>query len=58
MYRRHAGLGRLGCRGPLPRPEALRAIADWTTSHKAFWEGSLDRLEAAMMLDGEEDGDG
>ncbi|XP_043202301.1 polyphosphoinositide phosphatase-like [Amphibalanus amphitrite] len=27
VYRRHAGLGRLGCRGPLPRPEALRATS-------------------------------
>ena len=33
------------------RPEGLRMIADWTQSRKTFWEGSLDRLEAALMED-------
>ena len=27
------------------RPEALRAIADWTMDHRKFWEAGLDRLE-------------
>ncbi|MFD0982352.1 ArsR/SmtB family transcription factor [Tropicimonas aquimaris] len=30
-------------------PEALRAISAWTISHRAFWEGSLDRLEQALQ---------
>lgn len=34
------------------RPEGLRMIAEWTQSRKAFWDGSLDRLEAALMEDG------
>lgn len=35
------------------RGEGLRAIADWTLSRRAFWEVSLDRLEAAILLDEE-----
>ena len=27
-------------------PEAMRAISDWTLTHRAFWESSLDRLDA------------
>lgn len=30
------------------RPEALRAISDWTARHKAFWGASLDRLDAHL----------
>ncbi len=30
------------------RPEALQAVASWTLDHRAFWEASLDRLEAAL----------
>ncbi len=37
------------------RPEALKAIADWTMDHRAFWEASLDRLEAHLALDDKED---
>lgn len=33
------------------RPEAVQAISAWTMTYREFWEGSLDRLEAA--LDGE-----
>lgn len=33
------------------RAEGIRAISDWTVSHKAFWESSLDRLEEALLLD-------
>ncbi|MCL6284866.1 metalloregulator ArsR/SmtB family transcription factor [Ruegeria sp. 2012CJ41-6] len=29
----------------------LRAIADWTISKRAFWEASLDRLDAAITLE-------
>lgn len=30
------------------RPEALRAISDWTIDHRAFWQGGLDRLEVML----------
>ncbi len=30
------------------QPEALRAISEWTISHRAFWEASLDRLETIL----------
>lgn len=33
-------------------PEAMQAISAWTISHKAFWEGSLDRLEKALKQRG------
>lgn len=33
------------------RPEGLRLIADWAQSRRAFWDGSLDRLEAALRED-------
>lgn len=35
------------------RPEGLRMIAEWTQSRREFWEGSLDRLEAALLEDEE-----
>lgn len=28
-------------------PQAMKALSDWTGSHRAFWEASLNRLEAA-----------
>ena len=33
------------------RPEALKAVADWTMDHRAFWEAGLDRLEAMLALE-------
>ncbi len=30
------------------RPESLKAIADWTTDHRAFWEAGLQRLETLL----------
>lgn len=33
------------------RPEALRAIHGWTMDHRAFWAGSLDRLDTLLALD-------
>lgn len=30
------------------RPEAIRAVDEWLTRYRAFWEGSLDRLEVLM----------
>jgi len=38
------------------RPEAVAAISDWILDHRAFWEGSLDRLDALLALDPEGDG--
>ena len=35
------------------RPEAMRAIADWTMDHRTFWESSLDRLDSLLALDPE-----
>lgn len=37
------------------RPEALRSISDWTIDHRAFWAGSLDRLDTLLALNPEED---
>ena len=34
------------------RPQSMRAISDWTISHRAFWQASLDRLEAALLQQG------
>lgn len=36
------------------RPDALKAISDWTICHRAFWQGSLDRLDTLLALDPEE----
>ena len=33
------------------RPEAMRTISDWTTRHRAFWSGSLERLDTLLALD-------
>ena len=30
------------------KPETIRAIGEWTISHREFWEKSLDRLEAIL----------
>ncbi|MGJ8618050.1 MAG: ArsR/SmtB family transcription factor [Sulfitobacter sp.] len=30
------------------QPEALKAVSDWTISHRAFWEAGLDRLDALL----------
>ncbi|MBL4811304.1 MAG: winged helix-turn-helix transcriptional regulator [Rhodobacteraceae bacterium] len=30
------------------RPAALQAVGDWALTYRAFWGGSLDRLEAAL----------
>lgn len=30
------------------QPDALGAIGKWTMTYRAFWDGSLDRLEAAL----------
>ncbi|AXI44050.1 helix-turn-helix transcriptional regulator [Sulfitobacter sp. SK011] len=34
------------------QPDALKAISDWTISHRAFWEAGLDRLDALLAQDG------
>lgn len=30
------------------RPESLKAIADWTTDRRAFWETGLERLKTLL----------
>lgn len=35
------------------RPDAMKAIADWTLERRDFWGGSLDRLDALLALDPE-----
>lgn len=35
-------------------PATLQAISQWTQDHRAFWERSLDRLEAALARQGED----
>ncbi|OWU86121.1 ArsR family transcriptional regulator [Oceanicola sp. 22II-s10i] len=37
------------------RPEALRTVNGWTMDHRAFWAGSLDRLDDLLALDPEGD---
>lgn len=32
-------------------PEAVKAISDWTLSHRSFWEGGLDRLDVLLATD-------
>ena len=53
---REAGLVRMRVEGTRRlysvRPEALRAIADWTLDHRAFWGAGMDRLEALLALEG------
>lgn len=36
------------------RPDALKAIADWTLDHRAFWQAGMDRLEAHLALEEKE----
>ena len=31
------------------RPQAIRAVAEWSMKRAEFWEGSLDRLESLMQ---------
>ena len=31
------------------RPEAVQTISAWTESHRAFWQASLDRLDALLQ---------
>jgi len=37
------------------RPDAIRAINQWTMDHRAFWASSLDRLDSLLALDPEGD---
>jgi len=30
------------------RPEAVKAISEWSMSYRRFWDGSFDRLERAL----------
>ncbi|MBL4807171.1 MAG: winged helix-turn-helix transcriptional regulator [Rhodobacteraceae bacterium] len=31
------------------QPEAVQAINDWAISYRDFWQGSMDRLAAALL---------
>lgn len=31
------------------RPEAIRAVNDWMTRYRAFWEASFDRLDRIFL---------
>ncbi len=58
---RHAGLVQSRVDGTRRlysvRPEAMKAIADWTLDHRAFWQAGMDRLEAHLALtDGRDNG--
>ncbi len=33
------------------QPSAIRQVSEWTMDHRAFWEDSLDRIEAALRED-------
>jgi len=37
------------------QPEAMRAVADWTMDHRAFWSAGLDRLGELLAGDDGED---
>lgn len=39
------------------RPEALKAVADWSLDHRALWEAGMDRLDAMLALDATGDAD-
>ncbi|MCV2881739.1 ArsR/SmtB family transcription factor [Actibacterium sp. XHP0104] len=56
---REAGLVSQTIRGPqriyAVRPDAMQAIADWTISHKHFWNQGLDRLARAIAAEGTHD---
>lgn len=53
---REAGLVRQRVQGThrmySAEPEALKRIADWVGSHKAFWEGGLERQTDAISVEG------
>lgn len=34
------------------QPEAMQAISEWVISRRAFWDGSLNRLEKALVEKG------
>jgi len=36
-------------------PEAVKAISDWTISHRSFWEAGLERLDAFLAIEEESD---
>lgn len=34
------------------RPEAVKAVGEWSLTYRAFWEQGLDRLAAALTQEG------
>lgn len=39
------------------RPEAIKAVDDWMTRYRAFWEGAFDRLDKLLAETDEKDTD-
>ena len=37
------------------RPEAIRAVDDWMTTYRAFWERSFDRLDTLLAKQADKD---
>ena len=37
------------------RPEAMKAVADWAIAYRDFWEAGMDRLEAMLALEEDEE---
>jgi DNA-binding transcriptional ArsR family regulator len=36
------------------RPQAVRTIGEWVMNYQDFWQKSLDRLEAALLREGDD----
>jgi len=36
------------------RPQAVQAIGEWAMTYREFWQTSLDRLEAALLRNGDD----
>ncbi|MEM9471005.1 MAG: metalloregulator ArsR/SmtB family transcription factor [Pseudomonadota bacterium] len=36
------------------RPQAVRSIGEWALDYREFWQTSLDRLETALLQEGDE----
>lgn len=52
LIERRADKQRRLCRA---KPEAVAAISGWLERHRAFWSGALDRLEAMLIQDAEQE---
>ena len=36
------------------RPQAVQAIGEWAMTYREFWQTSLERLEAALLREGDD----